>query len=211
MIERPKAFASRRRTILTLLAAAAASVSGLAIVLHALGWLPLYFTVDLLGLPSLIILLLVGIYARRVDETVFFRRLWVGVLAGVVATAGYDLSRLLIWKVGLIDFDPFVSHPIFGMLITGAPVASTRAIVTGWTYHFWNGLGFAIMYTLVAGPAHWAYAMLWALMLELAWLTAMPAAVELRLNPGLVIVGVIGHIAYGVGLAWVARRKLEDS
>jgi hypothetical protein len=181
------------------------------LLLHALGWLPLYFAVDLLGLPSLVILLLVGIYARRVDERVFFRRLWVGLLAGVVATAGYDLSRLLIWQVGLIDFDPFVSHPIFGMLISGAPVESSRAILVGWSYHFWNGLGFAIMYTLIAGPAHWAYAMLWALMLELAWLTAMPAAVELRLNPQLVVVGIIGHIAYGAGLAWVARRKLVDS
>ena len=179
-----------------------------ATLLHALGWMPLYFAIDLLGLPSLLILLLLGIYARRVHEHTFLRRLWVGLLAGASATAAYDLSRLLIRASGMIAFDPFLSHPIFGMLITGARVESMRAIVVGWGYHFWNGLGFGIMYTLVAGPAHWAYAMLWALMLELAWLTAMPAAVELRLHAGLVIVGVIGHLAYGAALAGVGRRQL---
>lgn len=199
---------SGRRRVLTILGMAAASATGAAIILHALGWLPLYFTIDALGLPSLLILLILGVFARRVEEEVFFRRLWVGLLAGVTATAAYDLSRLLIRQVGLIDFDPFMSHPIFGMLITGAAVDSSRAILVGWAYHFWNGLGFAIIYTLVAGPAHWAYAMLWAMMLELAWLTAMPAAVELRLSPQLVVVGIIGHLAYGAGLAWVALRKL---
>lgn len=197
-----------RRALFTLIGVAAASVSGAAIVAHALGWLPLYFTVDLLGLPSLVILLLLGIYAHRVREREFLRRLTVGVLAGAVATAAYDLSRLLIWQAGLVQINPFVSHPIFGMLITGAGVETLRSVVVGWGYHFWNGLGFGIMYTLIAGPAHWAYAVLWALFLEIAWLTAMPDAVELRLNPQLVVVGVIGHLAYGAGLAGVARRKL---
>lgn len=204
-------FSDRRQALLTVLAFASAAVSGGALVLHALGWMPLYFTIELLGLPSIIILLILGIYARRIHAGVFFKRLTVGVWAGIVATAAYDLSRLIVWQVGLINFDPFLSHPIFGMLITGAPVETPLAIAVGWAYHAWNGLGFAIMYTLIAGSAHWAYALLWSMMLELAWISAMTAVVELRLNPELVVLGIIGHIAYGAGLAWVARRGLVDS
>lgn len=199
----------RRRTALTLVGLASASVSGLAIVLHAAGWLPMYFTLDVLGPPSLVLLLLIGIYARRIDEQLVLNRLLVGAWAGLAATGAYDLVRLLLRFSGAIGFDPFLTHPIFGMLITGRPLASSIAVAAGWGYHLWNGVGFAVMYTLIAGPAHFGYAVGWAMLLEVAWLTALPSTLNFQLNPDLLLVSLVGHAAYGVTLGLLARRFIR--
>lgn len=199
----------RRRAVFTLVGGACASVSGLAILLHAAGWLPMYFTLDVLGPPSLLMLLLIGIYARRIDEQLVLNRLLVGAWAGLAATAAYDLVRLALRLSGAIRFDPFRTHPIFGMLITGQPEASSAALAAGWGYHLWNGVGFAVMYTLVAGPAHPGYALGWAMLLEVAWLTALPSTLNFQLNPDLLLVSLVGHAAYGVVLGVLARRFIR--
>jgi hypothetical protein len=136
-------------------------------------------------------------------------RLIVGAWAGLVATLAYDGVRWLLLVVGVIDFDPYLSHPIFGMLITGQPETSLTAIIVGWLYHFWNGFGFGVMYTLVAGPASWLYAVAWALFLEIAWLTALPSVLSFQLNTGLITMSLIGHFAYGLVLGLLAQRFIR--
>jgi len=198
-----------RRRALTFIAFACASLSGVALLLHAAGLLPLYFLVDALGPPSLILLIAIGVYAHRIDEPVLTGRLAVGALAGLAATAAYDLVRLLLRWSGAIGFDPFITHPIFGQLITGAPLTSSVALAAGWAYHVWNGVGFAVMYTLIAGPALPIYAIGWALFLEIAWLTALPSALNFTLRPDLILVSLIGHTAYGIVLGLIAHRWIR--
>ena len=195
-----------RRVALTSLAFAGASVSLVALLLHAAGWLPLYFAVDLLGAPSLMLLAVLGVFANRVREEIFFSRLATGAWAGLAATGAYDLIRLAIRESGLIHFDPFLSHPIFGRLITNAPETTTMAIVVGWAYHLWNGLGLGLMYVLVAGPAPWYFALAWALVLEIAWLATLPSVLHLSVSAAFVTVGFVGHGAYGVVLGLLAQR-----
>ena len=198
-----------RRRALTIIAFACASISGFALLLHAAGLLPLYFLVDALGPPSLILLIAIGVYAHRIDEPVLTGRLVVGALAGLAATAAYDLVRLLLRWSGAIGFDPFITHPIFGQLITGSPLTSSVALAAGWAYHVWNGVGFAVMYTLIAGPALPVYAIGWALFLEIAWLTALPSALNFTLRPDLILVSLIGHTAYGIVLGLIAHRWIR--
>lgn len=202
--------AGRRHAILTLVALASASASILALLLHAVGWLPMYFLVDLMAAPSLVVLLVLGIIARRINQPIFLNRLAVGAWGGLAATLAYDAVRLALWRTGVFRFNPFVSHPIFGWLITGLPEETLTAQLVGWSYHFWNGFGFGIMYTLVAGPAHWGYALLWALFLEIGWLTALPSVLEFRLNPELITLSMIGHGAYGIALGLIARKFIRD-
>lgn len=194
---------------LTLIAFGCASVSGLAIVLHAAGWLPMYFLVNLLAAPSLLLLLILSGIAYRVEDRLFLDRLATGAWAGLVATLCYDLIRYLIWAGGIVSYNPFVSHPIFGRLITGYPEETAMALLVGWAYHFWNGIGFGIMYTLVAGSASWYYALAWAMFLEIAWLTALPSILQFKLNPQYVSLSVIGHGAYGVALGVLSQRFIK--
>jgi len=65
------------------------------------------------------------------------------------------------------------------------------------------------MYTLVAGRAHWYYALIWATFLEIGWLTALPSILHFKLNPQYVALSMIGHGAYGVGLGVIAQRFIN--
>ncbi|MBI5651426.1 MAG: hypothetical protein HZC40_13440 [Chloroflexi bacterium] len=199
----------RRHWLLTGVAFVAAAVSISALLLHAAGWLPMYFLIDILGAPSLVLLLILGIIAARIDARVFLDRLIVGAWGGIAATLAYDAIRLLIRAGNLISFNPFQTHPAFGRLITGQPEETMLAILVGWAYHFWNGFGFGIMYTLIAGNARWVYALVWAMFLEIGWLTALPSTFQLRLNPEVVAVSFIGHGAYGVVLGLIAQRFIR--
>jgi hypothetical protein len=194
---------------LTLIGLACASISILALLLHGVGWLPMYFLVNLLAAPSLALLLILGVVAKRINERIFLNRLVIGAWGGLVATLFYDMIRYLVWAGGAVSYNPFLSHPIFGRFITGYPEEAAAAIVVGWAYHFWNGFGFGIMYTLVAGRAHWYYALIWATFLEIGWLTALPSILHFKLNPQYVALSMIGHGAYGVGLGVIAQRFIN--
>ena len=195
-----------RHWLLTLLAFGSASVSLLALVLHAMNWLPLYFLVDIVAAPSLVLLLVLGVIAYRIQEPVFLSRLLTGSWVGLVATGAYDLIRFLLRASGIISFDPFLSHPVFGRLITGLPETTQTAVVVGWAYHFWNGFGLGLMYTLLLGNVRWYYAMVWATLLEFAWLVTLPSVLQLKVSPAFIVVGFIGHAAYGAVLGVLVER-----
>lgn len=198
-----------RHWVLTLVAFLAAAVSISALLLHAAGWLPMYFLVDVLAAPSLIALLLLGVFAARIDERVFLDRLIVGAWGGIVATLAYDAVRLGIRASQIISFDPFQTHPAFGRLITGLPEETLTAILVGWAYHYWNGFGFGIMYTLVAGNARWVHALVWAMFLEIGWLTALPSTFQMRFSPEAIALSFVGHGVYGTVLGLIAQRFIR--
>src|SRR5205085_11488656 len=110
---------------------------------------------------------------------------------------------------GIFNTNPFLSHPVFGRLITGLAEATPTAQIVGWGYHFWNGFAFGIMYTLVVGRGRWWYALIWATFLEIGWLSALPSVLELRPNVELVIMSLIGHAVYGVGLGLIAEKYIR--
>jgi len=200
--------ASDRRR-LTLLALMAASVSIVALLLHVAGWLPMHFLINVLAAPSVALLVTVTVIAHRIDERIVVNRLVTGAWAGLVATLAYDGLRYLLIAAGLLSYDPFASHPLFGRLITGYPAETVTAIVVGWLYHFWNGVGFGIIYSLIAGPAHWYYALGWAMFLEVGWLTAMPSLLQFKLSPEFLAVSVSGHAAYGIVLGLLTQRYVS--
>ncbi len=190
--------------------AALISVGVVGIVGLALFQLPLYFSVNLIALPALALAVWLGVRAHRLHDDVAVNRLLVGVAIGIPATLAYDIVRLAIWKGGLIGFDPFLSHPIFGSLILNQPVESSASIFVGWAYHFWNGLSFAVIYTLIAGRARWWYAIVWAIALEIGWLAALPGALQFSLSPQLIGVSIVGHLGYGLVLGPAAQRWVKQ-
>jgi hypothetical protein len=199
----------KRQALLTGIAVFAASLTILPLLAHAAGWLPMYFLMDLTAGPAAVLLLAVGAIAHRIVETVFLHRLWIGTVIGFVATLAYDVVRALLVASGFFRYNPFISHPIFGHLITRAPLDSAVAYRVGWAYHFWNGASFGMIYALLAGRAHWGYAVAWAMFLEFMWLSTLPSVMNRAPNVELVTMSLIGHLAYGVALGFLARRYVR--
>jgi uncharacterized membrane protein YagU involved in acid resistance len=124
----------------------------------------------------------------------------------------YNATRWALGTVLSLPTSPFYSIYVFGTLITGQPADSATALLAGIIYHISNGITFAIMYTLVAGPARWWFGLAWGAVLELAMLVIYPSTNLLR-PPALapfVVVSLLSHAMYGSVLGLISERFSLD-
>jgi hypothetical protein len=139
------------------------------------------------------------------------RRMRAGLLAGVLALAGYDLSRLLYVRITGSAFWPFETFRLFGQLLAGADASPAVILLTGTAYHVANGLSFAVAYSVLFGYRGWWAGLLWALMLESLMLAFYPAWLELRSLNDFLAISLLGHTVYGMILGVTSRRLLLRS
>jgi hypothetical protein len=143
-----------------------------------------------------------------------------GAVAGFVAACAYDAFRLpfvFAGEWGLSDVVPpmnlYKVFPRFGAMILGEPVVqpdySVAAHLTGWAYHFSNGVTFGVMYVALIGNARrrsWGWAVVLATGLELAMLlTPYPQFFSIPLTTQFVVVTVAAHLIFGVSMGLVAK------
>jgi hypothetical protein len=193
----------------TVLGAFLAGTSGLAVVVHAFGPLPLRFTASFVVLPSAILLTGVVLRARRRSARLhaFARTLRVGATWGLAATLAYDAVRPLFKVAAGLTTDPYRAMPIFGHLITGRPPADPLALAVGWAYHFWNGITFGMVYALLPLPPGPLTGFAWAMVLQGLMMVVYPAFLYARLDdPGFLWTGLVGHGLWGLVLGAGVRR-----
>lgn len=195
---------------LTAVGLACALTSAAAFWLHMLGLVPMPFFINLVGRPSIVLLLIVGVFAWF-RQLAFWKRFRAGVAGGAMALLAYDGIRFAIYATGLLDFYPFQTHRIFGYMITGEAPATDAAAYAGWLYHFWNGFSFAIIYALIAGPAHWHWGVAWAMILEAAMLLTYPTLLDIKMSAGFVGISLIGHTAYGAALGLTVSALMRNA
>jgi hypothetical protein len=200
--------AFREDPVLFLLTLGAAATSIVALLVHLAGLIRMPYTLSFVTAPGMVFLLGLMVLAGRVRRPVIMTRLRTGFLAGILGLVAYNAARWLVGMFLSVRMSPFYSIYIFGSLITGKPTGTAAAAVAGWLYHLSNGVTFAIIYTLVAGPAHWWFGLLWGLALETAMLLIYPASAILR-PPALlpfVVVSLVSHATYGAVIGLTARR-----
>jgi hypothetical protein len=128
----------------------AASLSGVAILLHAFAGVHLAFSVMVLVPLSLIIILCLSVGTKPRSRRIFLQRLAGGLFAGFMGLVAYDSARWLILISGTVPYNPFRSIEVFGLLILKADVDSWLTKTVGWLFNIWNGLSFAVMFTLAS-------------------------------------------------------------
>ena len=188
---------------------AAASASGAAILLAAFGWITMVYSVTISAPLVAVLFVALWIQSSRASETIFLDRARGGLIAGILGLLAYDLIRLLILATHLVPFNPFRPIEVFGLLILDRYQDSTATKIVGWLFHTWNGLSFALMYTLAFGPGKIGWAILWALLLETAMLATYPTLFHVILAWPFVTISLIGHLAYGGAIGWGARRHIS--
>jgi len=187
----------------------AASLSGLAVLLHAVGAVHLGFSVIVFAPATVVLILLIATRKERHARAIFLQRLAGGLFAGFIGVIVYDAVRWLVLISGFVPFNPFRAIEVFGLLILRTDVDTWLTKTVGWLFHIWNGLSFAVMYTLALGRGHIWWAIGWSLMLEIAMLSTYPSMFRIILDWPFVAVSLIGHLAYGVGLGVTARGAVK--
>lgn len=168
---------------------------------------------DSLLFPALILLTGTGATALAVARGLpaparraIGRRVVIGLIAGAVATAVYDVVRyglvtLLSWSV-----DPFRPFTLFGQLLVGRDAPGPALWAAGIAYHVLNGLGFAIGYTIVVRRPGLISAVVWAMVLETFTILLYPDWLGLTAVGEFYSMSMLGHVAYGLALGAVAMR-----
>lgn len=134
--------------------------------------------------------------------------IWAGILSGFLATSAYDLSRFFLIEVTGIAFWPFDIFNVFGQALVGAGYSGPLVRLAGLLYHFANGIGFALAYTIVAGKRGVWSGIIWAMILEVMMVTVYPGWLDMRALDEFLQISVLGHLVYGAVLGYSARWLL---
>lgn len=183
------------------------------------------FTVSIF-VPAVLLLLALAIADRFKGDGTLWRAVWVGLVGGLLAAVAYDVFRLPFvfskqWGLDAVvpPMNLFKVFPRFGAMVLGQPLEQSHYSVTtqiiGWIYHFSNGATFGVMYVAMIGRPtrrHWAWAVLFAVGLELGMLfTPYPGVFGIPVTTRFVVVTMAAHAIFGVGLGlsvrWLARRN----
>ena len=184
------------------------AVLGLGSVLSLLAWVyeiagfQQFFVA--VSLPMTLALVAVGIVVSRRNITWWRQAMAAGAFAGLLGTFGYDIFRLPFVALGFQVLAPIDSY---GVLLLDESTSTAWTGLTGWSYHFLNGIGFGVAYGVVAKGRHWGWGVLWALILETATIiTPFADSYALRGKWVPISIAYAAHIPYGLALGLVVQR-----
>lgn len=189
---------------------ACAFVSLAALVAHVFHVLPMPFFLEVFGLPSLLVILALGAYAKKINAVMLTNGLWVGCWAGLAATVVYDGVRFVVEHLHPFGYSGFVPILMFGNWITGQPMYSLTAKIAGWSYHYWNGATFGVIYTLAAGRRFWLWGLAYGILMECCMLGLFPFFLRVSDKTGFIAISMIGHLFYGATLGVLAQKYLRS-
>lgn len=194
-----------------------AAVLVLALVLAAIGWLaapmPGDYAISVAAFPlgALVAGLVLTWRGQGAAVRLWSVRLVTGLVAGLLATAAYDLYRVAVSQVMAVPFDPFRVQPEFGRIVTGLPSTHLLALAAGWAYHLWVGglLGMVFAALRPRGGAMVGAAFIAAIQIG-RWLVYPDVFRAGLADSEFVANGVVGMLLWGAVLgaavAWLSAR-----
>lgn len=174
--------------------------------------LPLSLALGLLGLAALSCMGIIWANITPHRRQALKRQLLIGLIAGIIATLAYDVTRVLLVYLGQLQFFPFETFNVFGKLIVGEGLPRSVTLPIGTLYHLLNGVCFAIAYCIAVGGRNWKFGVLWAFILEGFMLMVYPGWLNLSaVMEEFIAVSLFGHVAYGATLGLIAQKYLRKS
>jgi hypothetical protein len=95
----------------------------------------------------------------------------------------------------------------YGVLIADASTSSALTSALGWLYHFSNGITFGIAYAALAARRHWAWGVLWGLVLEsVALFSPFGIRYNIAGQLGPIAIAYGAHLFYGYPLGRIVQK-----
>lgn len=183
--------------------------SGAALVTHIVSGFSLRLA---LGLAAAIVVLGVGVRWRRASPELRARMVkvsQVGLLAGLLATGVYDLSKFLLSRWDHSPYNPFEVIRAFGLLLAGSSSPATLVYIAGASFHLLNGIFFGIAFCFFLGRRGVIAGVAWGFFLELFQLTLYPGWLNISFYGEFVQISALSHLAYGAVLGFISKLALH--
>ncbi|MGH2356861.1 MAG: hypothetical protein ACRDGJ_02475 [Candidatus Limnocylindria bacterium] len=194
-----------------------ALASGVALLAHIVAGISLLLGVSIAALVLIGAALWIRRSADDGDRRRIARTAGAAALAGLLATAAYDVTRTGLALIDQSAYNAFEAIRVFGMLLAGVNAPITVVYAVGMTYHVVNGVSFGVGYGFLFGrggatDVRWALltGVGWGLFLEAFQLTLYPGWLDIRAVAEFAQISAAAHVVYGatLGLAcrWLLRR-----
>jgi len=202
----------RTELILALIAMAAAGVSPNIFVAAQAGYDSMSDLAQIFLIPSLVVMALVIGISTMLQLHTLRRQIWAGIAGGVLATVAMEIVRETGYHLGGMPGD---LPKLLGVLLLDRIALGPSALsnVAGWSYHFWNGAAFGIIFSLVFGRTAWWAGVLYAVVIAVIFMSS-PAVVAMGVGrfgvdfgPGFAATVLAAHLAYGLVLEWYIHRR----
>jgi len=165
-------------------------------------------------LPSIVLIATVFALANVRGHRRLATHMLLGAAAGVIATAGLEVVRAASFRLGGMPGD---LPRLLGVLLTDRFMLgpSTLSDALGYTYHFWNGACFGLIFAVLFGrkPLIWTAA--YGELVGLGFL-ASPAVKAMGVGfmalqmPAMIVTVLAAHLVFGLVLGLLLRRWLHD-
>ena len=184
--------------------------TGAALLVYIFSGISLLITAMLVLVLATVFGSLIWYRSTAADRVYLHRALRAGLIAGLLATGAYDIARFLLIRVTGIAFWPFDIFTVFGRALFGSETSGLWVTAAGVVYHFANGIGFALAYTVWLGRRGIWAGIAWAMVLELMMVSIYPGWLGLKALDEFLQVSVFGHLVYGSVLGVAAQYLLKQ-
>lgn len=165
-------------------------------------------------LPSVLALLAIFLIARTRGYSTLVRRLAVGAVAGLAATFGLEIVRIISFRLGGMPGD---MPRLLGVLLTDRFMVGPSLLsdVLGWGYHFWNGMAFGLVFVLILGRRSLLWTIIYGQLIGIGFL-ASPAVKALGIGtfgldlPAMPVTVAVAHLVFGILLGLGLRRGFPE-
>jgi len=200
------------RIVLSLIALIAAGIAPNLFVVAQAGYAKLSDLTVAFLFPSIILLALIIAVGFLVGEKDTSKQIITGIFGGAIATIGLEIVREIGFHMGGMPGD---LPKLMGVLLLDrfALGPDTWSNIAGWSYHFWNGASFGIIYSLLAGKGKILYGLVFGMLMALGFMMS-PVVVALGVGKfgvdfgiGFAITVMLAHFAFGLILGLYVYRK----
>ena len=159
-------------------------------------------------LPSIASILLVTIFSKFLEYNAIFRLAVNGISAGIIATVALEIFRESGFRLGMMpgDLPRLMGVLLLNQFASGPDIWSDLA---GWSYHFWNGAAFGLIFSLLLGQSKIWQGLVYGLLIGIGF---MISPVVKSLGTGLfgidfkdgyqfALTVTIAHAAFGLALS----------
>ncbi len=165
-------------------------------------------------LPTIVVLLTALLFAQVRGYVRLVNRVVAGAAAGIVATVGLEVVRMYSFHHGGMPGD---LPRLMGVLLTDQFMVgpSPFSDFIGYTYHYWNGASFGIVFAVVLGRKTVFWGIAYGIIIGTIFLMSPPVdALGIgfmgRDMPTMPLTVYIAHLAYGGILGWLCHRWVKD-
>jgi hypothetical protein len=196
----------------------ASLANGLALVAHILGGVSLPGFLAVTWTSAVVAVAMLAGGAGRALRRSIVRTIGVGVAAGLLATAAYDVTKATLSLLDPSPFNPFEVTRVFGTILVGPDAPAALITATGWAFHLANGCTFAIAFACFFardGRISMRRGILtgigWGLFLETFQLGLYPGWLNIRFLDEFRQISFLSHVVFGAAIGILVPAGLRRS